>query len=98
MIQSNLFGQPARKQASFFVYHDESEPEVNKGWLLIGLLFVNQNALARVEGNLAYHRRQENYFGELHFCKLPKNFGGEFGAKARVARRWMKAYQEWTMP
>lgn len=92
-MQSDLFGQPACKQASFFVYHDESEPEANKGWLLIGLLFVNQSALSRVEQSLDYHRRQENYAGEVHFCKLPKSFGGEFGAKARVARHWMRAYQ-----
>lgn len=94
MKQSDLFGQSVRKQASFLVYHDESEPQANKGWLLIGLLFVNQSALLRVEQGLDYHRRQENYTGEIHFCKLPKSFGGEFGAKARVAKRWMKAYQD----
>lgn len=94
MRQSDLFGQPALKQASFFVYRDESELEANKGWLLIGLLFVTQKALSRVEENLGYHCGQENYTGEIHFCKLPKNFGGEFSAKARVARRWMRAYQD----
>ncbi|MCS7177631.1 MAG: DUF3800 domain-containing protein [Candidatus Kapabacteria bacterium] len=95
MIPASLFGEPApKKQAHFYVYHDESEPEPNKGWLLIGLLFVNKINLSYVESSLDYHRRQENYTGEIHFCKLPRSFGGEFGAKARVARRWMEAYQD----
>ncbi|OUC09622.1 hypothetical protein RY27_01720, partial [Litorilinea aerophila] len=93
-LQNDLFGQGIRKQASYYVFHDESEPVANKGWLLIGLLFVNQTALANVQAVLAYHRKRENYTGEIHFCKLPKSFGGEFGAKARVARHWMRAYQD----
>ncbi|MCX8139280.1 MAG: DUF3800 domain-containing protein [Gemmataceae bacterium] len=94
MHQGNLFGQEASKQAGYFVFHDESEPVANKGWLLIGLLFVNQRALQNVDDALNYHRRKESYTGEIHFCQLPKSFGGEFGAKARVAKRWMKAYQD----
>lgn len=89
----NLFGEDTRKQASYFVFHDESEPEPNKGWLLIGLLFVNANATHDIEKTLAAHRNSENYGGEIHFSKLPKSFGGKFGAKARVARHWMRAYQ-----
>lgn len=93
MRQNDLFGQPVCKQAGFFVYHDESEPEANRGWLLIGLLFVNQNVISRVKQSLAHHRAQESYTSEVHFCELPRSFGGQFGAKARVARRWMEAYQ-----
>lgn len=93
-MQNSLFGQAICRKASFLVFHDESEPVANKGWLLIGLLFVNQNVLTKIEQILEYYRRQENYTGEIHFCNLPKSFGGEFGAKARVARHWMKAYQD----
>ena len=93
-MQSTLFGDDARKTARYLVFHDESEPVANKGWLLIGLLFVKAEHLRNIEDTLNYHRRQENYDGEIHFCKLPKSFGGDFGAKARVARRWMKAYED----
>jgi hypothetical protein len=93
-MQSTLFGDDARKTARYLVFHDESEPIANKGWLLIGLLFVKAELFRNIEDTLNYHRRKENYDGEIHFCKLPKSFGGDFGAKARVARRWMKAYQD----
>jgi hypothetical protein len=93
-MQSMLFDNNVRKTARYLVFHDESEPIANKGWLLIGLLFVKAERLRNIEDTLNYHRRQENYDGEIHFCKLPKSFGGDFGAKARVARRWMKAYQD----
>lgn len=93
-MQGSLFGQSIKKRGDFWVFHDESEPQANKRWLLIGLLFVSQSVLSRVEQNLDYYRKQENYTGEIHFCQLPKSFGGEFGGKARVARRWMKAYQD----
>lgn len=94
MIQDTLFGQKIPKQASYCVFHDESEPVANKGYLLVGLLFINQRVLQEIDEALISYRKQENYMGEIHFCELPKNFGGEFGAKARVARRWMKAYQD----
>lgn len=95
MMQPSIFEEhPIRKQADFLAFHDESEPVANKGWLLIGVLFVQQNKRPHVEQILQYHRQKENYSGEIHFCQLPKSFGGEYGAKARVARRWMKAYQD----
>jgi hypothetical protein len=93
-MQPTLFGDNARKTARYLVFHDESEPIANKGWLLIGLLFVKAERLRDIEDMLNYHRRQENYDGEIHFSELPKSFGGDFGAKARVARCWMKAYQD----
>ncbi|GBD26187.1 hypothetical protein HRbin30_01517 [bacterium HR30] len=89
-----LFGQPIRRRGTFRVFHDESEPTANKGWLLIGLLFVEEKKAAQVEKILLYWRMKEQYTGEIHFCNLPKSFSGNFGAKARVARYWMKSYQE----
>jgi len=93
-MQLSMFGDDIRKQAHYFVFHDESEPVANKGWLLIGLLFVKEDNLSNIESILNHYRLQESYNSEIHFCELPKSFGGEFGAKARVARRWMKAYQD----
>lgn len=93
-MQTSLFGQPMPKKAHFLVFHDESEPVPNKGWLLIGLLFIRQNDQDYVESVLRYHRQRENYWGEIHFCDLPKSFDGAYGAKARVARRWMRTYQD----
>jgi hypothetical protein len=93
-VQGSFFGQPIKKRGNFWVFHDESEPQANKRWLLIGLLFVYQNKLENVQTTLQYDRQKESYPGEIHFCQLPKSFGGEFGGKARVARRWMKAYQD----
>jgi hypothetical protein len=93
MKQVDLFGQTTTRRAHFYVFHDESEPKVNTGWLLIGLLFVKETDLSTVRDELRYHRQQEKYCGEVHFSDLPKNFGGAFGAKARVAERWLQAYQ-----
>ena len=94
MIQSTFLNSPIRRKANYVVFHDESEPVANKGWLLIGLLFVKEEDFQGVEERLKYYRKKENYDGEVHFCKLPKSFGGDFGSKARLAREWMKAYQE----
>ena len=68
-----LFGDDARKTAHYLVFHDESEPTANKGWLLIGLLFVKAERLSDIENTLNYHRHQESYDGEIHFCKLPRD-------------------------
>ncbi len=93
MTQYNLFGDVTKKSAHYFVFHDESEPS-NKKWLLIGLLFIKREEVNKLEDKLKYYRRCENYDGEIHFCDLPKSFGGDFGAKARVAKHWMKAYED----
>lgn len=92
-METDLFGENIQREGEFLVYHDESEPKANKGWLLIGLLFVNSKKHSTILDVLSYHRKRENYFGEIHFCELPKSFNGEFGAKARVARAWIDAYQ-----
>lgn len=92
-METDFFGEKIRREGEFFVYHDESEPQPNKSWLLIGLLFVNLKKFSNVLDVLSYHRKQESYFGEIHFCELPNSFNGEFGAKARVARAWINDYQ-----
>jgi len=92
MMQLNIWGEPSIKEAEYLVYHDESVP--NKQWLLIGLLFVPKKEAHILIEKLKYYRQRENYEGEIHFSELPKKFGGEFGAKARVARAWMKAYED----
>ncbi|GIV23757.1 MAG: hypothetical protein KatS3mg025_1416 [Bacteroidia bacterium] len=93
-MQGDLFGYTQRRKAHFLIYHDESEPAPNKGWLLIGLLFVRSDTAESVRAALKWYRNQEKYYGEIHFSDLPKSFEGPFGKKARVARRWMRAYQE----
>lgn len=92
-METDFFGEKIRREGEFLIYHDESEPQANKGWLLIGLLFVNLKKYSNVLDVLSYHRKQENYSGEIHFCELPKSFNGEFGTKARVAKAWINAYQ-----
>ncbi len=88
----DLWGNTTIRQGWFFVFHDESIP--NKRWLLIGLTFVDHRHLEEVRMVLNQARKQENYFGEIHFSALPKSFDGPYGAKARVARRWMQAYED----
>lgn len=90
----DLFDEKINRKGEFLVFHDESEPKPNKGWLLIGLLFVSLKKYQNVLKDLAYSRIQEKYFGEIHFCELPKSFKGDFGAKARVAKSWINSYQK----
>lgn len=87
-----LWGEAPKREEEWFVFHDESIP--NKRWLLIGLLFVQKERVEEVREILAQTREAEGYRGEIHFSKLPGSFDGPYGADARVARRWMKAYQQ----
>lgn len=87
----DFWGNPTTRRAEYHVFHDESEP--NKRWLLIGLLFVQRVRLDEVRAILRHSRKTENYSGEIHFSQLPKSFGGQWGAKARVARQWLRSYQ-----
>lgn len=87
----DLWGNRVRRRAEYCVFHDESEP--NKRWLLIGLLFVQRPHLDDVRAVLRHLRRAEDHDGEIHFSALPKSFGGQWGAKARVARQWLGCYQ-----
>ncbi|WP_062190770.1 hypothetical protein [Anaerolinea thermolimosa] len=92
-MEVDLFVQKVHRDGEFFVYDEESEPQANKGWLLIRLLFVNLRNYANVISVLEHHRKKENYFGEIHFCELLKSINGEFGVKARVARGWITSCQ-----
>lgn len=82
------------RKGHYFVYHDESESMPDRRWLLIGLLFIRADDEPQVQNELRRCRQQENYWGEVHFADLPKSFRGEYGGKARLAQRWMKAYEE----
>jgi len=93
-MQRDLFGNPPTRHGLYWVFHDESMSMPNKRWLLIGLLFVRENHLDRVRKALYECRRNDNYLGEIHFSALPRSFEGKYGAKARVARRWMQAYEQ----
>ncbi len=88
----DLWGQPARQTAEYHVFHDESEP--NKRWLVIGLLFVKTRQLDEVRAVLRQFRMREDYEGEIHFAALPGSFDGRWGAKARVAREWLRCFQD----
>lgn len=87
----DLWGNPIVRRGEYFVFHDESIP--NKRWLLIGLSFVKKVDIDRVRDELRAARKKEDYLGEIHFSRLPKSFGGSYGAKARVARLWMQAFE-----
>ncbi|GIW52371.1 MAG: hypothetical protein KatS3mg081_1726 [Gemmatimonadales bacterium] len=79
------------RSGDYLVFHDESIP--NKRWLLIGLSFCRKDDIGGVRDLLRVARRTESYFGEIHFSGLPKSFDGSYGAKARVARAWMQAFE-----
>ncbi len=91
MEEKNLWGKPVYREEEWFVFHDESIP--NKRWLLIGLLFVWKQKLQVVRDMLNLQRTAENYTGEIHFSALPGSFDGCYGAKARVARGWLRLYE-----
>ncbi|MCR4439796.1 MAG: hypothetical protein QHJ34_10555 [bacterium] len=90
-MERGLWGQPARRTAEYHQFHDESEP--NKRWLLIGLLFLGTRHPNEVRAVPKKWRSYENYCGEIHFADLPKSFGGNWTAKGRVAREWMRGFQ-----
>jgi len=93
-MQVDLWGNPVVRCTSYWVFHDESMSMPNRRWLLIGLLFVRAEHLEQARGLLYTCRKQENYYGEIHFSALPKRFEGRYGAKARVARRWLQGYEQ----
>jgi hypothetical protein len=90
----DLWGYPTTRTAEYFVFHDESEPKPNKGWLLIGLLFVDARRLSEARAALAEARTRQGYEEEIHFARLPKSFDGSWGVKARVARDWLRSFQD----
>lgn len=90
--QSTFPGMSATRAGKFHIYHDESQP--TKRWLFLGLLFVASDKEDTVLQALEQARLEEgNYRGEIHFSKLPGKFEGKHSQDARIARKWMKAYQ-----
>ncbi len=87
----NFWGNLVIHRQTYYIFHDESIP--NKRWFLVGLLFVRDTDLEKVRAALRDGRQREDYWGEVHFSDLPRNFNGPYGAKARVARHWMEAFQ-----
>lgn len=87
----DLWGSQNIRGAEYFVFHDESVP--SKQWLLIGLVFVARKHLSDVQAILRKAREMENYYGEIHFSALPKSLDSVYTRKARVALRWMEAFQ-----
>lgn len=90
-MERDLWGNIHRRKKTFYVFHDESIP--TKQWFLIGLSLVEEANLEQVKDTLRQTREEEDYWGEVHFSKLPKSFEGKYGATARVARDWMKLYE-----
>lgn len=86
-----LFGFPLLKSEPYYVFHDESIP--NSRWLLIGLLLVEERDLESVRNFLKRTKEKNRCESEVHFSKLPKSFGGDYSAKAKVAQVWMDLYQ-----
>lgn len=80
------------RKGRYLVYHDESESMPDRRWLLIGLLFVRVEDVPHVQEALKWYRHREDYWGEVHFSDLPKDFQGKYAGKARLARQWMLAY------
>lgn len=76
---------------TIYVYHDESIP--NKNWLLIGLIFVDSKYINDVNKCLHDIKKKENYYNEIHFCKLPSSFAGAWGHKARISKEWISLYR-----
>lgn len=81
-----------RRSGEYSVFHDESMP--NKRWLMIGLLFVQTLHVDEVRAVLRDCRTCENYEGEIHFSELPRDFESSWGRKARVARCWLRCFEE----
>jgi len=91
MVKKDLFKQTVFKSATYYVFHDESLP--NKRWLLIGLLFVNEQDLAYVKEVLKTVKEKSDCESEIHFSKLPTSFKGSFSSKALVAQKWMRLFE-----
>ena len=64
------------------IYHDES---YRKKWFIIGILWVDEAKKAQIVESLSDVRRRNNYWGNIHFCKLTNH-----SPKAKTAREWFK--------
>ena len=91
-MKRDFWGNEIVKVGEYHVFHDESLPE--KRWLIIGLLFIKSHDIDIARKILYRIREEENYFREIHFKELPKSFSGKYGAKARIAKKWMIEFRQ----
>jgi hypothetical protein len=76
------------------VFHDESGDFGHGDWAFIGLLWMRMEDVDPLAEALRAQRAAHG--GEIHFYRFPRNFGGEYGAAARVARSWFELWRgEW---
>jgi len=98
MMQTWLYQAPLfsveSQPALINVYHDESGCYGNSRWFIVGLLFVPQHRESEILMALRHARSEIGYEGEVHFSALPKGWGGEGGAKSRLAKRWLRLFAE----
>ncbi len=84
-------------EKDFHVFHDESGNYGCSDWIFTGLLWIESNKVVDLSSALKAIRQNENYNGEIHFNKFPKNFEGKFGKRVRVAREWFRIwFGEWS--
>lgn len=94
----DLFGRPVQEK-TILVFHDESGDYGHNEWVFTGLLWLCEDQMKEIDAALKLARG--DYLGEIHFSDLPSSFNGDFGADAKVARRWMTifkgqwVYQTW---
>ena len=95
----NIYGQLPmidinEEEQVFNIYHDESGTYKKDRWFIVGLLLVPLKEELNVVKALNEVREKFGYSGEIHFSALPKSWQGEFSAKALIAHRWLKLFQE----
>ncbi len=78
------------------VFHDESGNISCDKWFFSGLFWIQNKYVQKLTMALRDARKKEdNYSGEIHFHKLPKMFVGQYGSRARVARRWFLLWRDY---
>ena len=88
----DLFSKPI-ENLNISVFHDESGSFSHGKWSLTGLFWIKDDFIDEINQDLKNIRKEEEYEGEIHFCKLAKFFQGQFGAKARVAKKWFSFWE-----
>ncbi len=71
---------------------DESGDYGHGEWVFIGILWVRGEDVTALADDL--RARRDGYTGEIHFYRFPRNFGGTYGAAARVAREWLDLWRD----
>ncbi|MBX6754811.1 MAG: DUF3800 domain-containing protein [Thermorudis peleae] len=86
MAKSRL---PRRRTLNLSLFVDESEPNPNRDWLVIGVLIVPSRLRPSTHAALVQVRESEGYRGEVHWSELRRTFDGPYSAVNRVARAWL---------